>query len=459
MLAIAAATWLCLTLPAAAGTYTSSAHGSSTTGVNRTSLNNATTGEDYSIGNCAHCHEQHASVEGAEPAPDTGPANYLGMAKESGGTGAEQSLCLHCHGLGGNGAGGAPDNIFTDISKTGGRHNMAVSDSAHRANETQSQINSNRHVECTDCHNPHAAGKTMHTKGIATGNEIAATTPLHKATGVVPSFSGSNWTAPTSYSAIQTATKEYQVCFKCHSGAVGNPATWSGTSGSTAWTDVGLEFSPKNKSFHPIVAGLASGGSGSSALTAGQLSAPWNTNVGTQTMFCSDCHASDSAVAGPHGSGYKWMLTGTNKAWPFTSAASNGANSGTYRLITSFGSAAGTDSCFCWNCHPNDKTKNTAHSQTQHHTSAFKPYCVDCHIRVPHGGKVSRLIAADNNASYTNLPARYTANGEGKNSSGGTAPMTRKFTKQAPGSYGFGDCYTPQCGAKHNSSGYGSETW
>ncbi|MDH5299432.1 MAG: hypothetical protein OEV91_10475, partial [Desulfobulbaceae bacterium] len=110
--------------PGAGGTYTSSAHGSSTTGVNRTGLNTATTGEDYAIGNCAHCHEQHARVEGGEPAPSDRAANYLGMKNEVGSNSAEQSLCLYCHGLGGNGAGGVPDDIFTDISKTGGRHNM-----------------------------------------------------------------------------------------------------------------------------------------------------------------------------------------------------------------------------------------------------------------------------------------------------------------------------------------------
>ena len=62
-----------------AQTYANSSHGDPTDGVNRNSM----TG--YATGNCAHCHEQHASVGGDEPAPNTpsttaeGPGIYLGF--------------------------------------------------------------------------------------------------------------------------------------------------------------------------------------------------------------------------------------------------------------------------------------------------------------------------------------------------------------------------------------------
>ncbi|MFH1020810.1 MAG: hypothetical protein V1782_09430 [Pseudomonadota bacterium] len=441
--------------PCVAGIYTSSAHGNSSTGVNRTGLNNATS-VDYAIGNCAHCHEQHASVQGSEPDPQGGPDRYLGMDPE-------ENLCTHCHGLpAGNGAGGLPDDIKTDIAKTGGRHSMVISDSAHQADETQSHITNNLHVECTDCHNPHAAGKTLHTKGLAAGNEIGAASPLYKATGVVPTFSGANWTAPT-YSAVQTATKEYQVCFKCHSGAVGNPATWSGTSGATAWTDVGLEFSPGNKSGHPVVTGLNNytNSVAPKALAASQLLAPWNVNMGTQTMYCSDCHASDSSVAGPHGSTIKWMLAGTNKAWPYNTHPYNGTSGagGTYWTVT-FATQNPTKP-FCWNCHPDTKASgaNNAHSTGQHGAQA----CVTCHIRVPHGGKVSRLIAADDFAIFTNLPSRYTADGNGLNSSGTTASRMQKYTKKAtPNSYGDVDCKATCASGpppSHTMNATGTEYW
>lgn len=53
--------------------YTLSAHGNVSYGVNRIGLSSF----NYSKGNCAHCHEQHASIGGAEPAPAGGaPSKY-----------------------------------------------------------------------------------------------------------------------------------------------------------------------------------------------------------------------------------------------------------------------------------------------------------------------------------------------------------------------------------------------
>ena len=64
-------------LSCAAGPYTDSAHGDSSIGVLRNSL--STPPEDYAQGNCAHCHEQHSSIGGSEPAPysPAGPDVFL----------------------------------------------------------------------------------------------------------------------------------------------------------------------------------------------------------------------------------------------------------------------------------------------------------------------------------------------------------------------------------------------
>ena len=84
--------------PPSVPTYTWSAHGNASYGVNRSSL--STSG--YSIGNCAHCHEQHASIGGAEPEPNTGddagPDIYL-LYKMLWGTGNPQAyeFCYGCH--------------------------------------------------------------------------------------------------------------------------------------------------------------------------------------------------------------------------------------------------------------------------------------------------------------------------------------------------------------------------
>jgi len=78
--------------PPTVPTYTWSAHGNTSYGVNRSSI--AAFG--YSIGNCAHCHEQHASIGGAEPDPAQGaPAKYLLFR----GIGQDQNsrFCYGCH--------------------------------------------------------------------------------------------------------------------------------------------------------------------------------------------------------------------------------------------------------------------------------------------------------------------------------------------------------------------------
>lgn len=444
-----------------AGEYLNSAHGQH---VSR----NDTAAAGYAIGNCAHCHEQHASINGVEPAPVGGtPSAYLGFA-------LEENLCFGCHGFGGLGT--ATDNIETDITKSYG-HNPVNYSGLHKTNETLGDISSNKHVECTDCHNPHRAGSTTHSTG---SNAIASTSPLYEVTGVEPTFSSLNWTTPLYGTTLQTATKEYQLCFKCHSGANTNVTSWGGA-GAEAFTDVALEFSPSNRSGHPVVTGLnnytnsldVNRGSGpykglhneiDGTNWWDQLLDPWGTNAGSQTMYCSDCHASDSTVAGPHGSDVKWMLAGVNKAWPFTTAAANGNSSGTYRAIntlyewdSTYQQGLGTDDgCFCWNCHPPNRQGNNVHSNGNHRGAK----CVDCHLRVPHGGKVSRLIAAENSSSYSSMPARYTAAGNGYNSRGTTQPIVRKFTKAANWSYNRSNCYANISGCQyHKKSSNGSESW
>lgn len=74
-----------------AGTYTNSAHGNSSYGVDRTSTTM------YTKGHCAHCHEQHASINGDEPAPSipSGPDNYLLFGDNH--TSQTNNFCLDCH--------------------------------------------------------------------------------------------------------------------------------------------------------------------------------------------------------------------------------------------------------------------------------------------------------------------------------------------------------------------------
>lgn len=431
-------------MPVAAGPYANSAHGGAGTPANGLSRT-ATTA--YAPGSCAHCHEQHASINGSEPSPVAGPEPYLGLA-------LEQNLCHECHKTGGSSDGlTPPDNILSEISKTY-RHGTELSDSLHRAGESFTDFTASPHVECTDCHNAHVARKGNHKDGVnyksPSGNLIdnsgAGPSPLEGVSGAAQAYGGvNNWVAPTQGSyTLQTASKEYEICFKCHSAANANWAAWGGA-GAEAWADAGLEFNPNNKSFHPVVGALNAGGSGSSVLGATQLTNSWTPG---DTMYCSDCHGNINAgaVQGPHGSATKWMLTGTNDAWPYTSSANNGTSAGTFFYL-----GGSTTDLFCMNCHPDPTSadSNNAHTKSDHQSSG-KGNCTFCHLRVPHGGKVSRLINADGGG----LPARYHPDGN----NGGTQYLTQFKKAVDKDSYGKTSCQA-SCAGDHSGAVSSPESW
>ena len=354
----------------------------------------------------------------------------------------EEQFCYQCHsGAGPNDYYGvkamsaASRDIQTVFGKTY-KHNVAGYSGQHRSSttdETLGYISANKHVECEDCHNPHAAQPGTHTRGSA-----ALANVLKGVDGAIASYpSNTNWpatgTPPRSnftYAATQTSTAEYQICFKCHSYANTNVQTWGGT-GAAAWTDVGLEFDPNNQSYHPVVQALPAtdpnANYGSNRLASAQLSGGWTPG---QVMTCSDCHDSDSAAStGPHGSAVKWMLGGTNKSWPYQGTAGNGTSSGTFWTLSNRTANSGTaNGLFCLNCHTLNASGHIHFKETDHQRIA----CVGCHVRVPHGYRESRLIAAGT------VPARYYPNGNG----GGTKYINR-FTKASNYSnYSESNCST-----------------
>lgn len=76
------------------GAYLNSAHGNSSYGVSRSSM----AGFGYPKGLCAHCHEQHASVDGAEPdSPPVGPDKYALFYKSFSTVTQTDNFCLKCH--------------------------------------------------------------------------------------------------------------------------------------------------------------------------------------------------------------------------------------------------------------------------------------------------------------------------------------------------------------------------
>jgi len=238
-------------------------------------------------------------------------------------------------------------------------------------------------------------------------------------------------------------TREYQVCLKCHSnnaygstppllGRIGGTPT--GSNNLTRYTNQAREFQPpaahvgggigdvknlgssagagsnynagNHRSWHPVIAPT---GRDLARRGISESKVPWrlpfgNTGaVGTQTMYCSDCHGSrastdgslapDSGVGGPHGSQNNFLL----KA-PFSS----------------------NDPSLCFKCHdravysPQDDSKKSGFftgfccrggrddgrdqlhwyhwNKILSHDPGRTLKCNWCHAAVPHGWKNKALL-------------------------------------------------------------------
>jgi len=337
------------------------------------------------------------------------------------------------------------------------RHPIERSD-IHQTDENGLNLDpTNRHAECLDCHNPHAAGANIHTP---TGNQIAADSVLKGTWGVEPIVAPDTLPGQQIYQFIELkapnypegSTKEYQICFKCHSYyALG----WAdhgvtdiiGPSGEMI-TDQAMEFSPANLSAHPVVMETSAqpGAYEPKGLDPVQLKDPWKTNAGNQTMYCSDCHGTDTVdsadAQGPHGSDKKFMLKdptgGTRTYWPEKPDG---------ELWTLFDLRADINDwqnkLFCAICHPffedaaGPTFLNTAHQRGSHHSQYYtingQGYwgtpCVVCHTAVPHGSAVSRLIAYRNDVA----PYNY----------GGNMATITEFQKAGRYSYSKWNCSIP----------------
>ena len=392
---------------------------------------------------------------------------------------SEQAAGIEVHDIGGV----FNDNIDASCSKTGGKCGKDLIES-----RTKLGVGAltNRHAECSDCHNPHRVVKFRDFRGTAGSGTIsgvpdAAGTHQHTDTamnhtniasgvlrgswGVEPSYGSTLFQSlPSGFSvkrgdpgasanALVTATyvtREYQICLKCHSdygysdnnlpqpsalsiGAgnrplLGAPGTPSGTNGASMYTNQAMEFQApvgqagpasntcinmgnvsgasatyqncNHRSWHPVIAAT-----GRTTTTRGMSGgnpwlAPWNNQVGTNTMYCSDCHGSKvtsvtSAIPdggdsgqpwGPHGSSNDFLLKGN-----WTDTTGSDAN------------------LLCFKCH--EKANYTSRNDTGRKSGFYdgssgkgnlhnfhvdrlgrELRCTWCHVAVPHGWKNKALL-------------------------------------------------------------------
>jgi hypothetical protein len=149
--------------PVFAGPYLDSAHGSSTDGVNR----DRTAAVGYATGNCAHCHEQHGSIDGAVLGPHEYALFYDFVTTRC------DLFCYWCH-RGMNSEGQAVTNYPYSVNFGGGtqhypniREQFCAEDSKFENCGSNHDLGAIRNFidnrwnfgsdpdPCAGCHNPH----------------------------------------------------------------------------------------------------------------------------------------------------------------------------------------------------------------------------------------------------------------------------------------------------------------
>jgi hypothetical protein len=329
----------------------------------------------------------------------------------------------------------------------------------------------NRHAECTDCHNPHrviknrqfnddpatpdAAGTHDHSEP----HSNLASGVLRGAWGVEPVYVSDEFMSdPFDFQDKRGnppingltdvgqpyVTREYQVCLKCHSNfAYDTPpllgesggGTPSGTRGLTQYTNQAMEFqapdghmgvgtsttssgahpnwtSNNHRSWHPVMKPTGRSKSARSIIQSNIWKAPYDNDVGTQTMYCTDCHGNDTAIGtavpdggengnpwGPHGSSNQFILKG--------------------KFDITTGTPCDGDNCtieprndqeddLCFKCHniynyaiedgsfgegsSGFRKDGSANLHTKHLSRLKRLKCSWCHAAVPHGWKNKALL-------------------------------------------------------------------
>ncbi len=238
----------------------------------------------------------------------------------------EEENCLACHD-----GSVAEKNVEAEMAKPSA-HRPGLYRAVHDPNEnpTSAPI----HVECHDCHNPHAVRAEA-------GGDLPAS---------IEAVSGVN----AAGTAVAAASREYEICFKCHGDNADRPP--ARISRHIVQTNTRLEFDSANASFHPLIQ------------TGINRDVPSLKEPLTEDSIvkCTDCHASDSdTIRGPHGSAFSPILVRNYTTADFTSESASA-----YAL--------------CYGCHDRDSIlDDQSFEKHKKHIVDKKTPCSVCHD--PHG--------------------------------------------------------------------------
>ncbi len=289
--------------------------------------------DSVSANACENCHRPHTAG---------GNARLLNFA-------GEENNCLVCHN--GNAAG---KNINAEFNKLS-VHPITSTAGVHDPSEP-ALLGSSRHVECADCHNPHAANAV---------SSSALPGSLRQVKGV-----------NAGGTAVTAINNEYELCFRCHSDSAGSLAY---VNRQFPERNTRLEFDPGSASYHPLE-------------TIGRnpdvpsLIAPYTTS---SIIKCSDCHNnnagpnnSGTGPKGPHGSIYPPLL---ERQLLFNDGIPESYN--TYAM--------------CYKCHDrNSILSDQSFPKHSMHIQIERTPCTVCHD--PHGVRnAAHLINFDRNVVST----------------------------------------------------------
>jgi len=180
---------------------------------------------------------------------------------------SKDDFCYNCHGMKTLEGGVVAKTDMQSLFNKWSRHPVRDTAIYHIEGEDLPEKNpaTPRHVACRDCHNVH---------------RLTASEPWKGVSGYTREMIRG-----------REATKEYEVCYKCHTDSANLPFGAS---------NLRLLFDPANPSYHPVEA-------------AGR-----NTDVPSlirtmsvhDTIRCSDCHGNDDPFGpqGPHASAYSPIL-------------------------------------------------------------------------------------------------------------------------------------------------------
>jgi len=274
---------------------------------------------------CLNCHKIHSATE---------RERLLRFRQE-------ENNCLNCHD-----GSVANTNILADINKRSA-HQVFLRTDVHDAAEDP--VTARRHVECVDCHNPHAV------QPVTSANPRGSRGFLTVGAGLFVNGLDRNGVR------VDDAKFGYEVCFKCHADNAARPGRstlLSSLRRQVEQTNVRLEFQTGNPSYHPVI-----GARRNSDVVS--LLSPYRPG---SIITCTDCHNSNNArsaggtgPSGPHGSIFEPLLVANYETRDFTSESAE-----TYAL--------------CYRCHDRASILgNESFSLHETHIVRVQTPCSACH--------------------------------------------------------------------------------